>query len=208
MGICAQLVLRNSAQRHQPTVANSVSGLGRGIISSIWQPFVQLGALLLHWRWGQEAPYVSTMIKLMILELRCRMLVKWEPRSDCGGAPWWGLWGRSFCNGNIVVHFNLVRWIVSLYMCNPYTAATQFYPVDSMVPNISYPVGNMVLNDTFQMIDLFNQCFQSRPSTSKDRRETRWVLPNWEELLETCHHVNMKLMTGSFLSYAYETTTL
>jgi hypothetical protein len=25
------------------------------------------------------------------------------------GAPWWGLQGRSIWNGNIVVHFNLVR---------------------------------------------------------------------------------------------------
>lgn len=66
---------------------------------------------------------------------------------------------------------------MSLYS-NPYTATTRFYPVDSMVPNIIYPVGNMALNDTFQMIALFNQHIQSRPSTSKDRRETRWVLPN------------------------------
>lgn len=169
MGICARLALRNSAQRHRATVANSVSGRGTGIISSIWQPFVQLGALLFHWRWGQEAPYVSTMIKLRILELRVvYMLVKWQPHGDCGGPhAWWGRW-----EDRLAMVMLLLLLLCSILWgefcrCNFCTATTQFYPVDSMVPNMIYPVDNTALNNAFQMNGLFNRCVQLRPSTSK-----------------------------------------
>lgn len=83
-----------------------------GIISSIWQPFCAIGSpfiCFIDGGVGQDTPYVSTSYhQVDDIELRVVCLSNESPIVMVWG-PMVGSMGRSFCDGNMFVHFNLVR---------------------------------------------------------------------------------------------------
>lgn len=133
--------------RHQATVGNSFSGRGTGIISWIWQPFLRLGGLLFHWRWGQETPYCPSHDQL-------------DGIIEGGGGVY----------GEIVSILNSI--IVAAYKPLPC-----YLPRRKHGPKHNLPYRYHNLNNTFQVIVLSNQRVRSRLSMTKDRRGTRWPFP-------------------------------